>query len=53
LSRNLEEDELKAELDRLGLKYYPPGDGLSHRQWLEQVVSVLRSDRPTNGRGRP
>jgi hypothetical protein len=53
LSRNLEEPELEAELERLGLGYNPPGDGLSHREWLEQVASVLKAERPTNGRGRP
>jgi hypothetical protein len=53
LSRNLEEPELEAELERLGLGYYPPGDGLTHREWLEQVAEVLRSERPRNGRGVP
>jgi contact-dependent growth inhibition (CDI) system CdiI-like immunity protein len=53
LSRNLEEPELEEELDRLGLQYYPPGDGLTHRQWLEQVADILKRQRPTNGGGRP
>lgn len=52
LSRDLDEAELEAELERLGLRYYPPGEGLSHRAWLEQVAQVLKSERPTNGRGR-
>jgi hypothetical protein len=54
LSRDLDDHELEEELhERLGLQYYPPGDGLSHRQWLEQVAEVLKSDQPTNGRGAP
>jgi hypothetical protein len=51
LAQDLDEPELEAELYRHGLRYYPPGDGMTHRQWLEQVAQVLRSERPTNGRG--
>jgi hypothetical protein len=53
LARDLEEAELEAELERLGLRYHPPGDGLTHRQWLEQVAGFLEGRRPTNGRGHP
>ena len=53
LARDLDEPELEAELERLGLCYYPPGEGLTHRQWLEQVARFLEGRRPTNGRGHP
>jgi CdiI immunity protein len=53
LERDLDEAELEAALERLGLGYHPPGDGTTHRQWLEQVARFLEGRRPTNGRGRP
>jgi hypothetical protein len=53
LAQDLDQPELEAELYRLGLRYYPPGDGTTHRQWLEQVARVIEGRRPTNGRGRP
>jgi CdiI immunity protein len=54
LSQDLDDAELEQELhDRLGLRYYPPGDGLTHREWLEQVARALKYDRPTNGKAAP
>ena len=41
LARNLAEQELEAELEAAGLDYYPPGDGMTYREWLELVVERL------------
>jgi uncharacterized membrane protein len=49
LAKNLDEAALENELERRGLQYYPPGDGLTHRAWLEQVVETFALPRQTNG----
>lgn len=41
LARGLSEEELEEELVAIGLEYHPPGDGMTHAQWLELVVERL------------
>jgi hypothetical protein len=41
LHRRASDSDLAAELDAIGLEYSPGAEGMTHRQWLEQVVEVL------------
>lgn len=41
LAQRLSESELAAELDASGLEYAPRAEGMTHHQWLEQVLGVL------------
>lgn len=39
----LNEEELTARLDALGLEYDPNWEGMTHHQWLELVITNLTS----------
>jgi hypothetical protein len=42
LAEGLDDDELAARLEAMGLTYYSPEvDGLTHREWLALVVERL------------
>lgn len=36
------EEQLRAAVERVLLSYYPPGDGMTYRAWLEKVERYLR-----------
>lgn len=36
-----EEEFRRAVVDRLGVEYWPPGDGLTFQAWLDELVRVL------------
>lgn len=36
---------LRATFDDLGSGYHPPGDGLTHREWLEEVRAMAAARR--------
>lgn len=40
---------LPATFDELGSGYHPPGDGLTHREWLEQVRGMAAARQPDGG----
>jgi hypothetical protein len=41
LLANLTEVELEKVLDEFGNYYFPPGDGMTYREWLSQVLDKL------------
>jgi CdiI immunity protein len=43
LAEDLDDDELAARLEEMGLVYSPELDGLTHREWLALVVERLAS----------
>jgi contact-dependent growth inhibition (CDI) system CdiI-like immunity protein len=43
---NLDEAELERTLDGFGIQIYPPGLGMTHRQWLELVDRLLTRTPP-------
>lgn len=49
LNLNLDEIELSAVLTELGSNFYAPAENLTNRQWLENILDVLRES-PTNAR---
>lgn len=49
LSTGLGETELDGVLDELGSNFYPPAENLSSKQWLENILTVLRES-PTTAR---
>jgi hypothetical protein len=46
---DLDEAELERMLDGFGIQVYPPGLGMTHRQWLELVERELTRAPPTLG----
>lgn len=42
LHRETDEDGLDRAMSELRVAYYPPGDGYTHRAWLEEVELRLR-----------
>lgn len=46
LKRVVPEDELEATVSRLGLAYYPPGLGLTYRDWLSDLEQRVLSGVP-------
>jgi hypothetical protein len=49
LALGLSEEELKNALAELGSNFYPPGEQMTHRAWLEAILDVLRES-PTTAR---
>lgn len=42
LTLQLDEGDLKAALADIGVFYSPQADGMTRRQWLEQVLAILQ-----------
>ena len=49
LGEDLEEAELSQVLKELGSNFYAPAENLNNRQWLEQILLILRES-PTKDR---
>ena len=49
LSLDLEEEQLTEVLTELGSNFHAPAENLTSRQWLENILSVLRES-PTTAR---
>jgi hypothetical protein len=41
LSQDLSEEQLKELTKKLGSFYYPPGDKMRYREWLENILAIL------------
>lgn len=49
LSLDLREDDLNGVLNELGSNFYPPAENLTSKQWIENILVVLRES-PTTAR---
>lgn len=47
LSTNLGETELSGVLSELGSNFYPPAENLTSKEWLENILTVLRESQTT------
>jgi hypothetical protein len=41
ISENPSEERIRDEMDQRGCSYYPPGDGTSYREWLDELGHKL------------
>lgn len=49
LNLDLREEDLNGVLSELGSNFYPPAENLTNKQWIENILTVLRES-PTTAR---